>query len=54
MKEEIPSGNSNGLRTKPEELQEMLDEYYELRGWDSEGVPKKETLNSLGLKEFAT
>jgi aldehyde:ferredoxin oxidoreductase len=51
MKEEIPSGNSQGLRTKPEELQQMLDDYYERRGWDSDGVPKKETLARLGLED---
>ena len=39
--EEIPSGKSRGLRTKPEELQAMLDEYYERRGWDADGVPTR-------------
>jgi aldehyde:ferredoxin oxidoreductase len=28
----------------------MMDEYYQLRGWDSKtGLPEKETLNKLGL-----
>ena len=27
----------------------MLPEYYELRGWDTEGVPRTETLARLGL-----
>jgi aldehyde:ferredoxin oxidoreductase len=27
----------------------MLPEYYELRGWDAEGVPRAETLGRLGL-----
>ncbi|HEY6897396.1 MAG TPA: aldehyde ferredoxin oxidoreductase family protein [Rhodocyclaceae bacterium] len=35
-------GLVNGLAT-------MLPEYYELRGWDKEGVPTKETLGRLGL-----
>jgi aldehyde:ferredoxin oxidoreductase len=30
-------------------LDKMLPEYYELRGWNSEGVPKPETLKRLGL-----
>ncbi len=30
-------------------LDVMLPEYYELRGWDAEGVPKTETLQRLGL-----
>ena len=27
----------------------MLDEYYAIRGWDEEGLPKRETLDRLGL-----
>jgi len=30
----------------------MLDEYYELRGWDQEGVPTKEKLDQLGLSDM--
>ena len=30
----------------------MLDEYYELRGWDNNGNPKKETLKKLNLSEI--
>lgn len=34
-----------------EEHEEMLEEYYELRGWDKDtGVPKRKTLEKLGLK----
>jgi aldehyde:ferredoxin oxidoreductase len=51
MHEEIPSGTSKGLRTKPEELEQMLDEYYELRGWNSEGIPRRETLGRLALED---
>ncbi|MCP4630364.1 MAG: aldehyde ferredoxin oxidoreductase family protein [bacterium] len=49
MHEKIPDGNSKGLRLKPEELQQMLDDYYERRGWDENGVPTAETLGRLGL-----
>jgi len=31
-------------------IDKMLPEYYELRGWDTEGVPKKDTLQRLGLR----
>jgi aldehyde:ferredoxin oxidoreductase len=31
-------------------IDKMLPEYYELRGWDKEGRPKKDTLDRLGLK----
>jgi aldehyde:ferredoxin oxidoreductase len=30
-------------------IEKMLPEYYELRGWDAEGVPKAETTQRLGL-----
>jgi aldehyde:ferredoxin oxidoreductase len=29
----------------------IIDEYYGARGWDSNGIPTKETLARLGLKE---
>jgi len=32
-------------------LNDMLDEYYEVRGWDNEGVPTAERLSQLNLKE---
>jgi aldehyde:ferredoxin oxidoreductase len=33
-----------------EELNKMLDEYYEARGWDKEkGMPTKEKLSELAL-----
>jgi aldehyde:ferredoxin oxidoreductase len=30
----------------------MLDEYYQVRGWDEEGVPSTEKLMELGLEEI--
>ena len=36
-------------RVTGEEINRMLDTYYELRGWDSRGVPKKEILEKLKL-----
>jgi len=32
-----------------EEQDIMLDEYYELRGWDEQGIPTPETLKRVGL-----
>ncbi|MFQ5813727.1 MAG: aldehyde ferredoxin oxidoreductase family protein [Anaerolineae bacterium] len=32
-----------------EKFKQMLDEYYELHGWDEDGVPRPETLKRLGL-----
>lgn len=37
----------------PEYEQKLLDEYYNYKGWDSRGVPKKETLEKLGLTYVA-
>jgi aldehyde:ferredoxin oxidoreductase len=30
-------------------FKQMIDEYYELHGWDDQGVPRPETLEKLGL-----
>lgn len=40
-------GSSNNLP----ELEPMLTEYYEARGWDEHGVPEQSTLRRLGLDE---
>jgi len=37
----------------PEYEQKLLDEYYKYKGWDNRGVPKKETLEKLGLSYVA-
>jgi aldehyde:ferredoxin oxidoreductase len=42
----LPEGNS---RNRVVHLDEMLKEYYKLRGWDKEGKPKKDTLKKLGI-----
>jgi aldehyde:ferredoxin oxidoreductase len=49
MHEPIPEGPSAGMYCPPEELDEMLDAYYALRGWSRDGVPTAERLASLGL-----
>ena len=46
LNEPLTAGPSAG-RTVP--LDEMLTEYYELRGWDAEGVPTPEKVKALGL-----
>lgn len=51
LKEGIPGGPSAGMYVSREELDTMLDEYYQIRGWDPEtGVPTESTLKKLGLK----
>lgn len=50
--EPIPDGPSKGTFCPPDELDKMLDEYYELRGWSKDGIPTPERLRALGL-DFA-
>jgi len=45
-KDPILSGPSKGLVNR---LDEMLPEYYRLRGWDDAGIPTKQTLAALDL-----
>jgi aldehyde:ferredoxin oxidoreductase len=47
--EPIPEGPSKGMHCPPEELDRMLDEYYDLRGWTRDGIPTPERLNALDL-----
>lgn len=47
--EPMPDGPSRG-NVVP--LEEMLPQYYALRGWDTNGEPSKERLRELGLREF--
>ncbi|MBM4331775.1 MAG: aldehyde ferredoxin oxidoreductase family protein [Deltaproteobacteria bacterium] len=49
----LPSGPAKGMHLTEEKVNRMLDEYYELRGWDSNGIPKEEKLRELGLAEIA-
>lgn len=44
------SGATAGQITKYEDVQSLLDMYYEQRGWDSNGIPTPQTLETLGLR----
>ncbi len=46
LEEPIPDGPSKGHVHR---LSELLPEYYEVRGWDENGVPTKEKLAELGI-----
>ena len=46
LEDPAPSGTAEG---KVNELDKMLPEYYEVRGWTTEGVPSNETLQRLSL-----
>jgi benzoyl-CoA reductase subunit BamB len=47
-KDEKPPAN-HWKKRFPELEEELLDRYYEFKGWDSDGIPTKESLHELGL-----
>lgn len=47
MEEPLPSGPAKG---KVNELEVMLKEYYQVRGWNEEGVPTEEKMAELSLR----
>jgi aldehyde:ferredoxin oxidoreductase len=49
--EPTPAGLSvvRGKCLDRQKFKQMVDEYYELHGWDEDGVPRPETLEELGL-----
>ncbi len=50
LTEPLKGGASKGHFVSRDELNQMLDEYYEARGWDVEtGAPSREKLEELGL-----
>lgn len=54
FREPIKSGPGRGDVLEEEKFEKMLDEYYELRGWDVKtGLPTRAKLEELELKEVA-
>jgi len=49
MNEPIGDGPCKGRYCPEDTLQKLLDEYYQLRGWDSQGNPTSEKLSELRL-----
>jgi len=49
IEEPIKNGVSKGAVITDEEMDQMLDDYLEERGWESDGRPKEERLSRLGL-----
>ncbi len=48
-KEPVPTGPAEGKYISEELIHKLLDEYYALRGWDDNGLPKEEKLKELRL-----
>ena len=53
LEEPAKGGPNAGNAYDPADLKKLLDEYYDLRGWDKDtGYPTKEKLTELGLEEY--
>ena len=50
FKEPIKSGPYKGEKLDRRKFDEMLNENYQLHGWDERGIPKRDTLKYLGLE----
>lgn len=50
LHEPMPEGPAKGHVV---ELDQMLEDFYRLRGWDPNGVPTRERLERLGLERYA-
>jgi aldehyde:ferredoxin oxidoreductase len=51
--EPIPAGPAKGQLISQDDLDLMLDEYYEARGWSADGVPTRAKLEELRLGDAA-
>ncbi|WZL72698.1 aldehyde ferredoxin oxidoreductase family protein [Clostridiaceae bacterium 35-E11] len=50
--EPVPNGPNKGHLITLEEIEHMLDQFYEARGWDKNGIPTEKKLASLGLEDI--
>ncbi len=48
----LPPNGKFYVRLRREVFERMLDEYYELRGWNHEGIPTKEKVRELNLDKL--
>ncbi|MBD3173052.1 aldehyde ferredoxin oxidoreductase [Candidatus Bathyarchaeota archaeon] len=53
FKHPLPTGTLKGKHLDLDAYDKLLSFYYEKRGWDERGIPKKETLRELDLAEEA-
>lgn len=53
VEEPLPDGPAQGHKITVEDMDTMLDEYYSLRGWDENGIPKEATLRKLDIGEYS-
>jgi aldehyde:ferredoxin oxidoreductase len=53
FEEPLSQGDLKGYKLDRARYDEMLSRYYEIRGWDENGIPRRETLKALGLADVA-
>ncbi len=53
FEEPLTKGPLKGAHLDREKYDTMLSWYYEIRGWDERGIPRKSTLEELGLSDVA-
>lgn len=51
--DKIPTGPGTGKGISREQVEELLNDYYDSRGWDRNGNPTRALLEDLGLSEAA-
>jgi aldehyde:ferredoxin oxidoreductase len=54
FEEAVNQGDLKGYKLDRDRYDEMLSWYYEMRGWDENGIPQKETLKGLELGNVAS
>jgi len=54
FEEPLSKGPLKGSKLEMKGYEQMLNTYYDLRGWDYNGVPRKSTLTKLGLGYVTT
>ncbi len=45
----VPGGVYKGEKLERQKFDKMIDEYYQLRGWDEDGIPTEETFKKFDL-----
>jgi len=53
FKEPLSKGPLRGAHLDYDKYHELLSHYYDLRGWDERGIPRRSTLKRLGLEYVA-
>ena len=51
LKDALPEGPTKGNVVNEKDLNTLLDKYYEVRGWNKQGIPTKEKLEELNIME---